>query len=159
SALERGCRRPSPASAGPSPKEPDMFALPIAAAFRSRVLLVGTLLLFVGTVASADNGDPQVGSPNTATADPKVPRPAGRSCGVALFTDFPSAAFSPKPSSYTPAAACPGPWAKVVFEGDFSVTAGRQFDRTANVWIGGTNVYFGTTAEPSSAVSPSWHVE
>jgi hypothetical protein len=39
------------------------------------------------------------------------------------------------------------------------VTAGRQFDRTANVWIGGVNVYFGTTAEPSRAVARSWHVE
>jgi len=47
----------------------------------------------------------------------------------------------------------------VVLEADFSVTAGRQFDRTANLWLGGVNIYFGTTQEPSATVSPSWHVE
>jgi hypothetical protein len=39
------------------------------------------------------------------------------------------------------------------------VSAGRQFDRTANFWLGPTNIYFGTTAEPSATVSPSWHIE
>jgi hypothetical protein len=53
----------------------------------------------------------------------------------------------------------PGPWAKVVLEVDFAVTAGRQFDRTAQIAIGHVNVYYGTTAEPSRTVSPSWHVE
>ncbi|HEX8894310.1 MAG TPA: peptide-N4-asparagine amidase, partial [Terriglobales bacterium] len=47
----------------------------------------------------------------------------------------------------------------MVFEADWSVYAGRQFDRTAEVWVGGTNVYFGTTAEPSRMVERSWHVE
>jgi hypothetical protein len=42
---------------------------------------------------------------------------------------------------------------------DFSIEAGRQFDRTANIWIGGVNVYFGTTSEPSGTVARSWHIE
>jgi hypothetical protein len=42
---------------------------------------------------------------------------------------------------------------------DFSIQAGRQFDRTAEIWIGGVNVYFGTTSEPSGAVARSWHIE
>jgi len=29
----------------------------------------------------------------------------------------------------------------------------------ANIWIGPTNVYFGTTAEPSHTVARHWHVE
>jgi hypothetical protein len=67
--------------------------------------------------------------------------------------------YANHPFNYAPPASCPGPWNKVVFKADFNVTAGRQFDRTAAVWIGGVNLYFGTTQEPRSTVSPSWHVE
>src|SRR5438552_10795725 len=100
-----------------------------------------------------------VGSANTAVADPPVARPATTPCVVQLFADDTFANFSPKPFDYAPPASCPSPWAKVVLEVDFSVDAGRQFDRTANIWIGGVNVYFGTTAEPSRTVARSWHVE
>jgi hypothetical protein len=98
-----------------------------------------------------------VGSSNTATADPAVARPATTPCAVQLFSNQAFADFSPKPFTYAPA--CPGPWAKVVLEADFSVTAGRQFDRTAQIALGHVNIYYGTTAEPSRTVSPSWHVE
>jgi hypothetical protein len=101
----------------------------------------------------------QVGSPNTITADPAVPRPNTTPCTVTLFSNVAFADFSPKSFAYAPPANCPGPWEKIVFNADFNVTAGRQFDRTANVWIGGTNVYFGTTSEPSRTVARSWHVE
>jgi hypothetical protein len=67
--------------------------------------------------------------------------------------------FDPVPFNYTPPAGCPGPWAKVVFTADINVTAGVQFDRTANFWLGPTNIYFGTTAEPGATLAPSWHVE
>jgi hypothetical protein len=100
-----------------------------------------------------------VGSANTATADPLVLRPRTTPCTVQLFVDDDFADFSPKLFAYAPPAGCNPPWAKVVLEADFSVDAGRQFDRTANVWIAGVNVYFGTTAEPSGTVSRSWHVE
>ena len=113
-------------------------------------------LSLVGRLASAAA---EVGSPDTATADPPVARPPTQPCVVQLFDDVAFADFSPKAFAYDPPSACPGPWAKVVFQADFSVTAGRQFDRTASIWIGGTNVYFGTTQEPSRTVSPTWHVE
>jgi len=100
-----------------------------------------------------------VGSQQPATADPPVPRPNTTPCIVQLFTNQAFADFSPKPFAYAPPAACPGPWQKVVLDADFNVTAGRQFDRTGSIWIGGTNVYFGTTAEPRATLSPSWHVE
>jgi peptide N-acetyl-beta-D-glucosaminyl asparaginase amidase A len=116
--------------------------------------LAGCLLVALPGLAQ-----PTVGSSNTATADPTVPRPHTTPCVVQLYSNFQFADFSPKPFTFTPAAACPGPWAKVVLEADFSCTAGRQFDRTAEIAIGHTNVYFGTTSEPSAAVSPSWHVE
>jgi len=118
----------------------------------------------IASVAFFASGDaygapPTVGSANTATADPPVARPNTQPCVVSLFNQVTFADFSPKSFSYAPPADCPGPWAKVVFEADLQVTAGRQFDRTANVWIGAANVYFGTTAEPSRTVSRSWHVE
>jgi hypothetical protein len=100
-----------------------------------------------------------VGSGNTAIADPGVARPATTPCRVRLFTDQPFADFSPKSFAYAPPAACGGRWQKVVLEADYSVEAGRQFDRTATLWIGGVNVYFGTTAEPSRKVARAWHVE
>ncbi len=101
---------------------------------------------------------PQVGSANTVTADPVVPRPAGQPCTVQLFTNLDFADFNPKFFPYSPDCGA-GPWAKVVLNADWSVDAGRQFDRTAEIWIGGTNVYFGTTAEPSANVERSWHAE
>jgi Peptide N-acetyl-beta-D-glucosaminyl asparaginase amidase A len=115
------------------------------------------VLACLGLAASA--GAQTVGSSNTATADPTVPRPATTPCAVQLYSNYEFADFSPKPFTYAPPAACPGPWAKVVLEADFSVTAGRQFDRTAQIAIDHVNVYYGTTAEPSATVSPSWHVE
>jgi hypothetical protein len=115
----------------------------------------GATLSILGSAAGA----PVVGSPNTATADPPVAVPDTAPCVVPLFAGVAFADFSPKSFSYAPPAGCAGPWAKVVLAADFSVTAGRQFDRTASIWLGATNLYFGTTAEPSRTVSPSWHVE
>jgi len=100
-----------------------------------------------------------VGSAQPATADMPVPRPNTTPCIVQLFANQAFADFSAKTFSYAPPSACRGPWQKVVFDMDFNVQAGRQFDRTGSVWIGGTNIYFGTTAEPRATLSPSWHVE
>jgi hypothetical protein len=102
---------------------------------------------------------PVVGSQNTVTADPTVPRPRGKACVVQLYSGVQFADFSAKNYSYTPPVGCPGPWEKVVFTADFNVTAGRQFDRTAQVFLGHVNLYYGTTPEPRSTLSPSWHVE
>ena len=100
-----------------------------------------------------------IGSANTATADPPVPRPDTTPCVVELFSNVAFNNFSPKFFTFAPPAGCPGPWAKVVLNADFSIQAGRQFDRTAEIWIGGVNVYFGTTAEPSRTVARAWHIE
>jgi hypothetical protein len=102
---------------------------------------------------------PQVGSSNPATAEPPVPRPHTKPCIVPLFQELAFADFNLKSFSYTPPSACPGPWAKVVFTADFTVTEGRQFDRTAAFYLGHANIYYGTTAEPRATLSPSWHVE
>jgi len=118
------------------------------------------LLIAAALVPAASASGPYVvGSPNTVTADPNIPRPSTTPCVVQLMSDAEFDNFNPVPFSYTPPADCPGPWAKVVFSTDINVTAGIQYDRTANFWLGGTNIYFGTTAEPSPTLGPSWHVE
>src|SRR5450755_4043774 len=133
-------------------------------------LQVSKLLIACGAIVSFALGSsaqtrtapstPQIGSPNTVTADPAVPRPKTQPCTVPLFSNFTfDNNFNLNPFQYTPPAECPGPWEKVVFQADITVPAGRQFDRTANVWIGGVNVYFGTTSEPQATITRSWHVE
>ena len=102
---------------------------------------------------------PQIGSSNPITAEPAVPRPGSHPCVVQLFDNLAFADFTPKVFNYTPPSACPGPWAKVVFTVDFTVSAGRQFDRTAAFYLGHANIYYGTTAEPRAMLSPAWHVE
>jgi Peptide N-acetyl-beta-D-glucosaminyl asparaginase amidase A len=124
-------------------------------------LLVSTLfsfLLLAYPFAFA-SGPYVIGSSNTVTADPLIPRPSTTPCVVQLLNNAEFDNFDPVPFTYTPPAGCPGPWAKVVFTADVNVTAGVQFDRTANFWLGPTNIYFGTTAEPGSTLAPSWHVE
>ena len=78
---------------------------------------------------------------------------------MSLFSQFEFNDFNPRPFTFTPPAACPGPWAKVILQADFLVTAGIQYDRTGNIWIAGTNVWFGTTPEPAPAVAPHWFIE
>jgi hypothetical protein len=101
----------------------------------------------------------QVGSPQPATADPKVPRPGTKPCIVQLFQNLEFADYTAKTFNYAPPSACRAPWAKVVFTADFTVTAGNQFDRTGSFYLGHANIYYGTTAEPGSDLSPDWHVE
>lgn len=121
------------------------------------VVACATVALAASAALAVASG--AVGSSDTAVADPPVPRPAATPCTVTLFEGLAFADFSSKAFAYAPPAACPGPWAKVVFEADFDVSAGRQYDRTGNLWIGGANVYFGTTMEPSRTVARHWHVE
>jgi len=102
---------------------------------------------------------PAIGTTTVADAELLVTRPRTTPCTVSLFADQEFAGFTPVALAYAPPAACPGPWAKVVLQADYRVTAGRQFDRTAVIDIGGVNVYFGTTMEPRAAIARAWHVE
>jgi hypothetical protein len=133
--------------------------------FLDRGVLVAIIIACLGMscVGVAQNysapSNPVIGSANTVTANAPVPRPETTPCVVQLFSNLDFADFNPKYFSYAPPANCPGPWAAVVINADWSIDAGRQFDRTAEIWVGGANVYFGTTAEPSATVARSWHVE
>jgi hypothetical protein len=113
-------------------------------------------LLLAGTVALAQA--PVIGSSNTVTAEPGVPHPPGKPQVVQLFQNQAFADFSLKEFAYVPPPA-PGPWAKVVFVGDFQVSEGIQYDRTAQVTLGHVNIFYGTTPEPDPTHGRTWHVE
>lgn len=96
-----------------------------------------------------------------------VRHPATTPCVVQLFPRWTFAAKgnaaamdgTPRAFRYAPPARCKAPWAKVVLQADFSVPAGRQYDRTATIGLKGANIYFGTTEEPSQSAGASWQVE
>ena len=127
---------------------------------------LSTLLLLVFTCIGAVQAQvviapstPQVGSSNPVTAEPPVTVPNVKPCTVSLFTNAAFDSFNATAFNYAPPAGCPGPWAKVVLTADFTVTAGNQFDRSAWIYLGDINIFFGSTAEPRSNLSPSWHIE
>jgi hypothetical protein len=115
-----------------------------------------SLLVLLSALAVAQL---QIGSTNTAFADPPVPHPKTTPCIVTLYTGFVFDNFNAQNFPYNPPADCPGPWGAVILEADFSITAGIQYDRTANIWIGPTNIYFGTTAEDQPHVARHWRIE
>jgi hypothetical protein len=135
----------------------------VVRAATSSVVLLAAVGALCGRAAHAQvvlaPPNPVIGSSNPVAAEPRVPRPRTHPCIVPLFSNLAFADFTPKTFTYTPPTACPGPWAKVVFTADFTVTAGRQFDRTAAFYLGHASIYYGTTAEPRATLSPSWHVE
>jgi hypothetical protein len=126
--------------------------------------LMGTVCTLLLSVLSFESnafasGPYTIGSANTVTADPNIARPSSTPCIVELFKNASFYDFNVENFSYTPPAECPGPWQKVVLEADINLNAGVQYDRTANFWLGPVNIYFGTTAEPSPNLGPSWHIE
>ena len=132
-----------------------------------RVATLGCLAVFGASVAYAHETtsgfaappSPAIGTRTVADAELLVARPATTPCTVSLFANQEFAGFTPVALSYVPPTHCPGPWAKVVLQADYQVSAGRQFDRTAVINLAGVNVYFGTTMEPGSATARAWHVE
>ncbi len=138
----------------------------IPLAHHAKGAFFATLAIAVSASTSAQKTKPadsssqyQIGTSLEATADPAVPRPHTKPCIVTLLSNQAFDNFNNQTFSYTPPADCPGPWSKVVFEGDFSIQAGVQFDRTAEVFFGNADIYFGTTAEPLQSETDTWHVE
>ncbi len=132
--------------------------------FEARVARRLAAVLFAGLMSAGAqvvtvSSTPVTGSANPATAEPLVSRPSTTPCEVTLFSNEAFNDYSAHPVSYAPPTGCAGAWARVVLTVDFTVTAGRQFDRTASLYLGNANIFYGTTAEPRATVSPSWHVE
>src|SRR3954469_1353613 len=65
--------------------------------------------------------------------------------------------FDPYQSTYTPPAACQGPWSKVVLRMHGAVK-GVQYDRLGHITIGGVGVFRTSTPEPSTD-GIAWDVE
>lgn len=134
------------------------------ARFRYSHLWAPLLALLVAVIAPPVSAQTpytpiKTGTSLEAIADPPVPRPHTRNCEVTLLSNQAFADFSNKNFSFTPPADCPGPWAKVILTADFSIQAGVQFDRTGQIFFGGVDIYFGTTAEPLQNETDTWHVE
>jgi hypothetical protein len=98
---------------------------------------------------------PTYSSPGDPT--PPVPRPSTSPCIVTLFSSQAFAGDALRTANYTPPAACPGPWAQVVFDWDTSVSD-TQYDRTGGVWLGGVEILRETTSEPPGEPI-SYHTE
>nr|WP_199199371.1 peptide-N4-asparagine amidase [Amycolatopsis sp. CA-128772] len=120
---------------------------------RRRLVLIGavlSLLLLPGVVVASPVVEGDTDDP--VTAAPPVSRPDTPHCTVTLADAFRSNAADGTPQYYkgtlTPPKACPGPWAKVVMDQTVTVQ-GRQYDRIGDLRIGGTEVWWGTTEEPS----------
>jgi len=124
-----------------------------------RVSCALSLLAALSSAYGQLSGPYKVGSGNTVTAAPLIQRPSTTPCVVTLFSGASFYDFNVENFIYSPPPGCPGPWDKVVFEADINVQPGIQYDRTASVWLGPYEIYFGTTAEPSPSLGPSWHVE
>lgn len=107
--------------------------------------------------ARAANGL-HVGRTGVATALPPLPVPPGTPCVVTLFSHVTFTDAEPRRFRYRPPQRCRGPWARVVLQTDWSVSAGRQFDRTVSLWLGNVALYFGSTQEPSAKLAPHWRV-
>lgn len=72
----------------------------------------------VGLPVRPSGTAPRLVAERTLIVEPSMPQPGGRPCEVELFSDsrFSDFVFY----EYTPPAACPGPWAKVVLRMELS---------------------------------------
>ncbi|MGC8549442.1 MAG: peptide-N4-asparagine amidase [Acidobacteriaceae bacterium] len=133
-------------------------------------LTISLLLAILATLAATAQTTPEtplhLGSKLVASAEPPVARPSTTPCAVTLLHHEAfdhrgnGAAYTayPHPFHFAPPQNCPGPWAKVVLDVSFSIPAGRQYDRTVALWLGGVNLYFATTMEPEPGQPQHWRI-
>src|SRR2546429_1615594 len=122
------------------------------------VAIVVVALLGGGSAAHAAAPPAEFGTDwaDPRTAAPPVAVPPTHSC-TERIVDHQFVNFDVYTNTYTPPAACAGPWAKVVLRLSGAV-AGRQFDRLGWLSIGGVTVFKTSTPEPSPE-GIRWSVE
>jgi hypothetical protein len=125
--------------------------------FRTALLASAISLAYVPW-AAAQQAPYKIGSGNEAVIEPPVAHPDEAPCVVKLYHNAQFGASNVN-FLYNPPANCPGPYATIVLSVDVSLDAGIQYDRTGTIWIGGVPLWFGTTAEPTPNLAPSWHFE
>jgi hypothetical protein len=131
---------------------------------RRFVVAVVAMLGMMGGVGFAGASGPTVTLPTDSqqqvSAARPIPLPSSPSCTVTLMVhDFANSYGAPFNGTYTPPAACPGPWAKAVLTLT-STVSGVQFDRDVYVAIGHAVVLDGTTSEPCCTGNAStWTVQ
>ena len=96
-----------------------------------------------------------------ASIDPAVPPAAGKPCVVELFNDRPwpqeYVYIENDPSySYTPPAACPPPWSKIILKLDMQSTRRTVVD-TLGMDLANVRLFHGATPHYDGVVN--WHVE
>ncbi len=94
-----------------------------------------------------------------AIADPPVVNGDEVACSRELFS-FSFDSYAARPF-LAPPLSCPGSveGRRLVLSLACNVTAGRQFDRSVFVWVGGALLLAGTTSEPRKTLAPHWVVE
>jgi hypothetical protein len=79
--------------------------------------------------------------------DPRVPRPGSTPCVVTLYQDVLLSEDNQWTHAYTwtPPAACQGPWQKVVLEADYDYDDDENAGDSvaAGIWLNGVNLHFG----------------
>ena len=122
-----------------------------------RALFAAGLSASIGAPAAGQTAPRPIGNA-VVELSPPLARPSDPSCTVTLFDRREFQGDEPLPLAYRPPADCPGPWRKVVLEADFDVSTGTQFDRSADLTLGGATLFLGTTMEPGDTCAPHWQV-